>query len=375
MKIRVCGLLVIAALVSCFLASAQTLAQNAYVANFSANTVSVIDTATNMVTATISLPVGSVPVGLATSPDGRKIYVINPGNSTVSVIATATNAVTATIPLSPRQFRSPRRGCNSRRQQDLCCDRGLPPHVISSATDTVIATILVGGQPQGVAVTPDGRTVYVANTVDGNYVSAIDTATNTVTATISVGPTSESIAVSPDGGTVYVTKPGDGTVSVIATATNTVIATIRVVGRPFGVAVTPDGNTVYVASSYVSAVSAIATATNMVTTTIPFPLGSNPFGVAVTSDGSTVYVTNPGSATVSVIATATNAVIATIPLPADSEPVGIAIQPAKPAPKFAGTPGFSNCHGQSIAALARQFGGLNAAAAALGFSDVGVGAR
>jgi hypothetical protein len=36
----------------------------------------------------------------------------------------------------------------------------------------------------------------------------------------------------------------------------------------------------------------------------------------------------------------------------------------------AGTPGQANCHGESIAALAKQFGGLNAAASALGFSSV-----
>ena len=42
------------------------------------------------------------------------------------------------------------------------------------------------------------------------------------------------------------------------------------------------------------------------------------------------------------------------------------------APSFAGTPGFSNCEGQSIAALDRQYGGRNAAAAALGFPDVQV---
>ena len=39
-------------------------------------------------------------------------------------------------------------------------------------------------------------------------------------------------------------------------------------------------------------------------------------------------------------------------------------------PVFAGTPGRANCDGKSVAALAQQFGGLNAAAAALGYSDV-----
>jgi len=39
-------------------------------------------------------------------------------------------------------------------------------------------------------------------------------------------------------------------------------------------------------------------------------------------------------------------------------------------PSFAGTPGKANCHGQSVSALARQYGGLNNAATTLGYSSV-----
>jgi CHRD domain len=38
---------------------------------------------------------------------------------------------------------------------------------------------------------------------------------------------------------------------------------------------------------------------------------------------------------------------------------------------FAGTPGNANCSGQSVSALSRQFGGLDAAAAALSFPSTG----
>ena len=40
------------------------------------------------------------------------------------------------------------------------------------------------------------------------------------------------------------------------------------------------------------------------------------------------------------------------------------------APVFAGMPGKANCDGQSVSALAQQYGGLNNAAAALGFDSV-----
>jgi YVTN family beta-propeller protein len=116
-------------------------------------------------------------------------------------------------------------------------------------------------------------------------------------------------------------------------------------------------------------VSVIATATNTVLGS-PIPVGNHPFGVAVTPDGSKVYVANQLANTVSVIATASDTVTGS-PIPVGQSPVafGKFMQPL-PAPTFAGTPGFSNCHGQSVAALAQQFGGLNAAAAALGFPSV-----
>ena len=63
--------------------------------------------------------------------------------------------------------------------------------------------------------------------------------------------------------------------------------------------------------------------------------------------------------------------------------IGTDIIGGSPAPTFnmtfslsgetvprAGTPGRANCHGKSVSALAHQFGGLDAAASALGFSSV-----
>jgi YVTN family beta-propeller protein len=110
-------------------------------------------------------------------------------------------------------------------------------------------------------------------------------------------------------------------------------------------------------------VSVIATATNTVVATIA--VGIEASGVAVTPDSNKVYVVNTRDNTVSVIVTETNTVTATIPVGSNPVAFGVFIQP-----RFAGTPGKANCYGQSVSALARQFGGLDAAAAALGFSGV-----
>jgi YVTN family beta-propeller protein len=200
-------------------------------------------------------------------------------------------------------------------------------------------------------------------------VSVIATATATVVRSITVGQIPVGVAATPDGSKVYVTIFDDNSMQVIDTATNTVVGSQITVGlQPEGVAVTPDGSKVYVTNFVSNSVSVIATATNTVIATIP--VGNNPVGVAVTPDGSKVYVANTQSATVSVIATATDTVAATIPVGLPPFAFGIFIQPARPVVKFAGTPGKANCHGKSVSALAKQHGGLSAAAAALGFDSV-----
>ena len=67
----------------------------AYVANELSNTISVINTATNAVIATI--PVGIRPRIIVFTLDGTRAYVTNQNSNTVSVINTATNAVINTI--------------------------------------------------------------------------------------------------------------------------------------------------------------------------------------------------------------------------------------------------------------------------------------
>jgi hypothetical protein len=63
-----------------------------------------------------------------------------------------------------------------------------------------------------------------------------------------------------------------------------------------------------------------------------------------------------------VIDTATNLVVAVLPVGNQPFALGVFIQP-----RFAGTPGNKHCHGKSVSALAQTFGGLHAAAIALGF--------
>ena len=321
MAIRGLAAVLIASSATLSCAQSATAAPFAYVSNEVDNAVTVIDTSTNLVTATI--PVGVRPFGVAASPNGMRVYVANsdqgPGGNSVSVIGTTTAGVIATVPMSGATAAvvTP----NSARVY-VTASHSDSVSVIDASTNTVTATVSVGDFPFGIAVTPDGSRVYVAN-LSGNSVSVIDTGTNTVTATVPVGKVVDGIVVTPDGSRAYVANENTGTVSVINTATNTVSATIPVGAFPVGVAVAPDGLRVYVANESGSSVSVIDVATNTVTATIP--VGSAPYGIAVTPDGAKVYVANRLDNTVSVIATATNSVLTTFPVGAGPRALGIFI--------------------------------------------------
>lgn len=171
------------------LASRNPAGSRAYVANVRSDSISVIDTSTNTVLATVM--VGANPVHVAVAPNGAA-YVTSAGANSVSVIDTATNTVVATVP--------------------------------------------VGAQPVDVTVTPDGSKAYVTN-AGANTVSVIDTTTNAVIATVTVGPNPVSVAITPDGTKAYVTNGGANSVSVISTATNAVVATVPVGLNPVNIVV------------------------------------------------------------------------------------------------------------------------------------------
>ena len=249
----------------------------AYITNTGNNTVSVIDTATNTVTATI--PVGTDPFGVGVSPDGSRVYVANgqPSNS-VSVIDTN--------PSSP-------------------------------SFNTVIVTVAVGRDAEGLAVSPDGTRVYVANS-EASSVSVINTASNSVIATVPIGRDPNGVGVSPDGTQVYVIGRDS---RVIDATTNTVKATL-LVSSGGGVAFHPNATRAYVRGS--QAIVVFDTTSNTLLATVAVSLDSTG-GVAITPDGTRVYATNCSIDTVSVIDTATNLEIATVPV--GSCPDGVSVTP------------------------------------------------
>jgi YVTN family beta-propeller protein len=129
--------------------------------------------------------------------------------------------------------------------------------------------------------------VYVTNW-GTTTVSVISTATNTVVATVTVGNAPADAVATPDGSRVYVTNFYSDSVSVISTATNTVTDTIQlstaspVDTGPNGLAITPDGARVYTANSFADNASVISTLTNSVIDTVP--VGNYPTDVDIAGE-------------------------------------------------------------------------------------------
>jgi YVTN family beta-propeller protein len=118
----------------------------------------VINTNTNKVIANITIGTGTGPVGVVVSPNGSTVYVTDLLNNTVSVINTFTNTVVATIPVGDYPYDVAVTPNGNTVYVTNWFDQypyGNDVSVINTATNTVVATIPVGRNPIGIAVNPD----------------------------------------------------------------------------------------------------------------------------------------------------------------------------------------------------------------------------
>lgn len=275
--------------------------RTAYVTSKASGTISVIDTTTNRVVA--SLKPAETPQFVTVSADGRSAYIScfsAPGQqNTVLVLDTATNNITGTISAG----RQPYELAPSPDGQEIY----VPDHgsaalaVVATGTQSVVGTLGIKPNPHSAAITPSGDTAYVPSH-ESDVVSVVDTATRNVTAEVSMPKSPHGSAMAPDGSTVLITSMDAETASFINTRSNTVAATVPVGMMPSMPAFAADGRHAYVVNERSNSLTVIDTSTYQVTATVP--LGAAPFAIAVTPDGRRAYVTNTDSDTVDVLSTA-----------------------------------------------------------------------
>jgi DNA-binding beta-propeller fold protein YncE len=236
-----------------------------YVTNAGNGTVSQYDVGAGGVLspkAPATVNAGSSPLGVAASPDGKSVYVANSSDGTVSQHAVGAGGVLSPkTPMTINAGTGPEAVAVSPDDTSVyVLNRGGTVSQYSVGAGGVLsaknpATVGTGAYPTAIAVSPDGRNVYVTNQGNGSLgsagtVSQYDVGPGGVLsaktpATVGTGSNPFGVAVSPDGKSVYVTNDHDNTVSQydVGAGGGLSAKSPAIVGagsEPYGVAALPD---------------------------------------------------------------------------------------------------------------------------------------
>ena len=91
--------------------------------------------------------------------------------------------------------------------------------IIDTTKDAVVGEIKAGEKPRGIAVSPDGKTLYVSDQ-PARALLVIDVAKKAVVEKIQLGESPEGVGISADGKWVVAAVEESNTVAFIDTATN-----------------------------------------------------------------------------------------------------------------------------------------------------------
>jgi YVTN family beta-propeller protein len=145
--------------------------------------------------------------------------------------------------------------------------------------------------PRALAVSPDGRTVFTANTGSGS-VSGIDVMMGVVLRTLDLGGRPEGLAFSPDGRTLNVALPEQGRIALVDAERIQSIGEIETGPCPVRVAVTPDGARLAVLLRHGQALEIVDAATGQRTQTIP--IDGAPTQLSLSPDGELAFASCEG---------------------------------------------------------------------------------
>ena len=262
------------------------------VGNKGENTVSFIDLASG---AELARPkTGAMPHEIAISPDGGQAAVVAYGGASIDIFDVGNFRLVRRIDLSPNQgphglvwLKDGRLIATTERSQSLtivdtragdavsAVSTGQEgSHMVAVSGDlsrayaanipagTVTAIdlakrrklrdIRVGGRPEGIALTPDGRTLWVGD-LEGARVQAYDTRSFERLAEVKTGKVPIRVLASADGKWIVTSNLGDGSLSIIDAKTKKRVRDVPVSGSQEAGQVTilfsPDGRLIYAAET------------------------------------------------------------------------------------------------------------------------------
>lgn len=228
-------------------ASPVTLSGHVLAANTFASTATIVDLASGRST---TLDTGVDPHEVAISPDGRRGVVSNYGPERARRYLGARLYV---LDLPEARVERVIETGKYQGLHDVAFRPGRPERVLVTAQTSghVIEVDLRAGAVAGaietrgvrshmLAVSPDGNTVYTTNEGSGT-ISRLDLPTRSLVATFPAREGVEGVAVSADGRELWVGEPADSAVRVLDAETGAELARMRGFRYPVRIVASPDG--------------------------------------------------------------------------------------------------------------------------------------
>jgi len=218
--------------------------------------------------------------GLALLPDGKRLLVCLSRNNSLGIVDLKEGRLTKEIPV------------------------GIAPYAVALASDARTAYVSDWGGRHPEADEPSADSAGTKTLIDrrgvgaSGCVSFVDLAAERQTGLVETGLHPSGLQLSPDGKTLYVANANSDTVSAISTETRKVVETISArpnVRMPFGnapnaLALSADGRTLYVANGGNNALAVIERRAEGSVLRGLIPTGWYPGGVV--SDGRALYIAN-----------------------------------------------------------------------------------
>ncbi len=274
--------------------------------------------------------VGFNPIGVLVTPDDKFVYVANSIGNSVSKIATDSYSVVSTLQVNGNPAwlaMAEKRGwicvtSRSGRSLNLFDVSGnylvhsidlqyTPERVVIhpsenvayvSSSETAYLTMVdlekqkmlkhisTGSDCSGLALTQDGKFLYVCTEADRNNLLVVSTEEKIVVTRIKVGSIPVAVTMHPSGQYAYVANQASDDITVIHVPTHHPVLAVPIGKGPVDLAVTPSGKYLYVTCQMDNALVIMDTNTNEVVRRLPLEI--TPWGIAFSRDGKRAYVAN-----------------------------------------------------------------------------------
>ncbi|KXP03311.1 YncE family protein [Tsukamurella pseudospumae] len=271
-------------------------ANKVYVANYTSESVTVIDGATNSVTSTVDLP-GFRPSELEIDSTRDRLYIGSTAGRKIKILNTTTDEIIDTVTVGDGPFIAADQGRDTLHTAN---NRDLDVTSYNAATGEVRHSDPIGTRPYSISFDPKRAVLYVVITADKeSAVAVVDSQTLTVVDRIPLGTASFESAYDPISNNLFVANTNDDTVTLVDMNTRTIRRTIPLGTTAYEFGLDPYRGTAFVGDFNTGTVFALDARTGDTVRT--YRPGTKATAVAVDTDRKVLYVADQDSQVVHVM--------------------------------------------------------------------------